>query len=303
MHVVLRERNRISGFFDRVLRRLGQVEPDAPIIAAVHPATHGDFDGAVAEFRHHDFRGRIGQNALVVRHQPGQDFHRAVNIVRIADAHRDIDAPRRVARIVRDRLVPERRIRHVHIKAVGGPHFRREQPHVDDRAGDPARVDVLVGLERPQQQQHQSGSDVLQRALQGQTDGEACRADHRDNAGGLHADPVQHRDQDERQNRVTHEIGEEPAQGSIDLGRSFQAAHRQISRPPGDDPTDDQNRDRGKDVEPENADRLHRLVVCGDNLLTHLAFSSVCRSEIQLRFMCPYGQRSPRRACRSRAAH
>ena len=75
------------------------------------------------------------------------------------------------------------------VRKVGG-----EQAYLLDGAGHRADLDILADTERPQHQQHDAGSDVLQRALQRQADGEADGADGGDDRRRLDAELAEHHD-------------------------------------------------------------------------------------------------------------
>ena len=66
----------------------------------------------------------------------------------------------------------------------------------------------------PQRQQHDAGRDVLQRALQRQSDGQADRADGGDDRRRLDAELAEHHDDDEDQHGIACDLGEEAAQAS-----------------------------------------------------------------------------------------
>ena len=89
-------------------------------------------------------------------------------------------------------------IRHEQEQAVEGLELADEEADLLDLAGharDRRHLDEIAEMERPQPQQHQAGGDIRQRALQGEADGEAGGAEHRQERGGLHAELRQRRDE------------------------------------------------------------------------------------------------------------
>ena len=68
-------------------------------------------------------------------------------------------------------------------------------------------------MEGPEQDQHDAGGEIAERALQGKTDGDAERAQHGHEARGGDAEGGEHGDESEDQRGVARAVGEEERHG------------------------------------------------------------------------------------------
>jgi len=137
----------------------------------------------------------------------------------------------------------------VQIDAVEGAQLRGEQPDLDHGAADAVGVDIVAGAERAQQQQHEPGRHVRQRALQREPDGEADGAEHRDDARRLHAELGEHRDHHEGEDGIANEIGDQWPQRHVDFAVAVEPAPRRGVRPARGEIADDEDRDRADDAD------------------------------------------------------
>ena len=63
-----------------------------------------------------------------------------------------------------------------------------EEADLLDGAGDVGGFDEVADAEWPQPQEHHAGSDIRQRPLEREADGEAGGAERGEHRGGLHAE-------------------------------------------------------------------------------------------------------------------
>ena len=95
--------------------------------------------------------------------------------------------------------------------------------------------------------------------MQGQADRQAGGAEDGDKARRLHAELVEHGDDDENQDDVADKAGEEGAEGRIDLVGSAQHAPHGTLGPAGNHPTEDENEDAADDAHAIGGERVdHR---------------------------------------------
>nr|WP_254073262.1 hypothetical protein [Acidisphaera sp. S103] len=88
--------------------------------------------------------------------------------------------------------------------------------------------------------------------MQRKTDRQGCRADNRNQTGGLDAKLRQHRQQRNGKDKIPRDRAEKAAQHFVDVAGSLQSAPNQIIRAPGDPKADNEN-DNG-------ADHVQRIV-------------------------------------------
>ena len=88
---------------------------------------------------------------------------------------------------------------------------------------------------------------MRQRTLQGKSDRQSDRAEHRDDAGGLDTEFCKDRDQHKSQNGVTHDVGKKGGQGVINAFGLCQSASRLVADPAGNEPANDQDREYADD--------------------------------------------------------
>ncbi|KAG1433165.1 hypothetical protein G6F57_022363 [Rhizopus arrhizus] len=102
--------------------------------------------------------------------------------------------------------------------AVALDEPREEETHFGHRAFRPGtQRDVFTRADGAQDQQHDAGGDVLQRALQRQADCQTGRAQHGDQAGRLHAEARQDCNDREDAYRPDDRAVEHRHDGGIDL--------------------------------------------------------------------------------------
>ena len=142
------------------------------------------------------------------------------------DVDLEIGTPERLARDVDDGAGEDDGIGHRDEQPVIGDQFGVEQADLLHRAGDGADGDPVGHPERPQQQQHHAGRDIGQGALQRQADGQARRAQKRDQRGGLHPELAQHRHQGDRDHAIAGEIDHQRLEGLVDMMRCAGTASR-----------------------------------------------------------------------------
>ena len=241
MDVALRERNAAACGFQILFRFPVQVPEQIPVVAALCPTAHIDVHRTVRQGNDHGHRCRVREHPAVAGHQVHQDLHRLADVVVIGDADHDIHTPRVVAAEVLDRGAPDRCVRHVNADTVAGAELGREQAEFADGAGIAGHLDEVAYLERPQEQQHDSGRDILERTLQRQADGEAGRTDDGDDAGGLHAELGQHRNDRDDQDRVADQAGKQRCQHRIEAFDPVETAAGGGAQPSGDPPADNED--------------------------------------------------------------
>ncbi len=192
---------------------------------------------------------RLAQHAFVLRQQIVQHAKGLIDVVLVVDADDEVEPARRQPRIVLDRGGSQLCVRYRHVNTVEGVQFGGEQADLHHRSGGAPSLDVLADPDRSQEQQQGAGGDVGQRALQGETDGETRRAQHRDDAGGLHAEPGQDSDQHQHDDGVAYEAGDEGPQRGVDALGALERVANVALCPGGRRPADDQQHQRAHYVQ------------------------------------------------------
>ena len=98
----------------------------------------------------------------------------------------------------------------------GRLNLGHEQIQVLDDAALAGDFDFISQPEGAEQQQHDAGGHVAERALEGQADGQGRGADDGDEAGGLDPDQLKDDEEDQHQDGVTREARQEGRQRRVD---------------------------------------------------------------------------------------
>src|SRR5216683_516891 len=153
-----------------------------------------------------------------------------------------------VARHAHD-LAPQLAVGDDDARVVVAVDLRVEQVDHARLAGDAASLDAVADVERPEQDQHDPGSKIAERALQGESDGDAECTQDGDEARSGDAEGRQNRHEGEHQRRISHAVAEEEHHGTVDARRLFAEAHyRRIKKTRGH-PSDDQDDDGAHDAQ------------------------------------------------------
>ena len=188
-------------------------------------------------------RSRDDRGLDVVAHRPGE---------------LELDPLGVVARRHLDDLAPQLAVGEDHPHVIVGVELAVEQVDLAHDADDAAGLDAVADMERPEQHQHDAGGEIAERSLQRQADGDAERAEHRDEAGGGDAEGRQHRAEGEDQDEVADRVRQEERDRAIDaLGAHEHALHAAVqeARYP---PAEQQDDDRADDAQAIRRDQRHQ---------------------------------------------
>src|SRR5690606_10931880 len=158
------------------------VEMHGPVACIHHPHAYRQFDRPLAKCKHADKGFRLGKAALICGEFLVDDGDSLRDVIGIRNAEFHVEAARRVKRKIADRLTPDLAVRHDDLHIIGGGEFRGEKREALYRARDIARVNIVAGAERTEDEQHHPGSDIVKRALKRKANCKARRAQHRNEA-------------------------------------------------------------------------------------------------------------------------
>ena len=267
MHVALGEGDGDALGVEALLDRLVEVEPQGPVVTGGGPAAQVEVDRAVGQLLDQDLGRGLGVDPAVRGHELQERGLCLVDVVAVRDADHHVQAPRLNSRVIEDRAVPDLGVGHLEINAVVGAHVGGEQADLVDGARQALGVDVVAGPEGAQEQQHDAGGDVLQRALERQADRQAAGGEQRDDAGGLDPELGQDRDQHEHQDAISHDAADHRLERIVDPRHPVQHPQHAALRPAGHRPADDQDRQRAEHFEPVVDHQVDRLVQETQDLL------------------------------------
>jgi len=186
-----------------------------------------------------DARIALGPLAQALEH------HDEVDLERRLEQH--VGPPRAVGRVVQDHVAEHLAVGDHHLDVVEGGDLGEQQVQRLDGALAGRGLDDVADAIGAEQQDHHPGRHVRQGALQGETNGQRGRAQHRDDRGRLHAQLLQHRHQADGDHRIADQRGAEAFQGRVGIVpvHAAQAAADDARRPAGDPEGDQQ--DQGGD--------------------------------------------------------
>ena len=142
---------------------------------------------------------------------------RIVNAFFVSDAERHIHTANCMVGMINDLIAPDLAIRNNDLLIVKGLQDSREHVYDRDLPELARHFHKVIYLVWPEDQQHDTGGEVGQCALQRQTDGQAGGAQQGDDGGGLHPEAVQDSNANERQYGVAREAAEKPEQGIVEV--------------------------------------------------------------------------------------
>ena len=161
----------------------------------------------------------IGRTQVHLRHDLLEHGAAGVDVRVVGAAHADVHAADGVVRDVVDGRAEDGAVGHDHAPVVQGLELTGEQLDLLHHAVDARHLHVVADLEGTEDQQHDAGGEVAERALEGQADREAASRDEPGEAGRLDAKDAHAAERDARQDGVAHEVGEEARQRQVELAR------------------------------------------------------------------------------------
>ena len=150
-----------------------------------------------------------------------------------------VHPPRLVGREVLDDVAEDLGVRDEDADVVRRVELGRQDPDLLHLALRVAGLDDVAHREGTEDEEHDARGEVAQRPLERQPDGEAGRAQHGDEGGGLDAEEVEHRQADEDEQPVVDHPGDERDQHGVQA-RALQRAAGRLPAPLGGDPADRQ---------------------------------------------------------------
>jgi hypothetical protein len=124
-----------------------------------------------------------------------------------------------------------------------------KQPEFANDSDAFVAFDLLAAAERSEKDEHDSGRHVGQRALQSQSDRKTGGTQDRDETRRLHTETLQHRDDGEDDDGVTHHrCGQRPKRG-VETRYAAKAAAHPPRCPAGNRPARNENHDCGNEID------------------------------------------------------
>jgi hypothetical protein len=115
--------------------------------------------------------------------------------------------------------------------------------------GEAADLHFLADLERPDDQQHHTRREIGQGSLQSETDREARRADHGDEARRLNTEARQNREYRDDEDQIAGDAGEEGLQHRVELRRAAEDSRDDQIGFTGEPKTDEQDDDAAQGIQ------------------------------------------------------
>src|SRR5690606_21308118 len=188
----LRKREVDAGGVEALLDRLDQGALGIEMIRVAHVAAYAQIDAACRQFVNHDARRRLGMDARVGVHEFQGDGTGEVDIVGVADADHQLDAPHRAGREVDDGIAGDQGVGQGDELVVGAAQLRLEDADRFDLAAHAVDGDYVVDPEGGERDQHDAGGDVGQRILHRKADGKAGGAEYREHRRHRYAEDLHH---------------------------------------------------------------------------------------------------------------
>lgn len=256
MNVALRKGNRNASLVETQLYLFLQIEEQVPIVLDPYPRAKGEIDTAIPHLHETNRRRGILEDSRFRIQNVLQDLLHLANIVAVADARYEVQAARPFSGLIFNHTSSRYGIGDDLGAIVQSDHRRSENSNILDRSLRSPCHDIvahLVGLEDDNQY---ARSEIRERALQGEADGQARRPDHGNEGCGRNPNFPHRRYHDECYQSRMGDRGNKSDQRRLDL-TLLQTAPQPIGQKLGHPVTDNQN----SDCEENSRPKENRLLV------------------------------------------
>lgn len=267
--VALRDRSfrrRIAGFAERIEDHAIGVAIHLPVVLRLSRRAHEQQRAFRRELQHADVRRRHFQHVRYQLDLRLQAVDRIGRVDAVRDLRGQVDAAMRRRAVVRDVVREDLVVADDRHDVVGGDDRRAEQAELLHGARDAARADHVADLERAQHLHEHAGGEMREQAAPSGADREAEAGEQCGERGGLHAEDLQDRENQQDRQQHADDGGQVVGERRVDLAAAAndlaEQAGTDADRPAADEPQDD----RGEEVEAEVEAAGHQELLGGGEI-------------------------------------
>ena len=160
IHVLLRVRNAYAVGVKREFDFFQEVSAYRPVVTAVYPGANVEVNAAIGKLANCDSRRRVGEDAVVLFHDVIHDLLGFSDVIVIAYAKHQVDAPGGFSRVVGNGAAIDLAIGYDDLPVITGFHNGGKYADFLDHAGSAAGFDEVAYLERAEQDDHYARGKV-----------------------------------------------------------------------------------------------------------------------------------------------
>jgi len=236
-------------FIEALFDGSGHIKFQTPIVRRIAPGADGEVDRTIGEFRDHDEEFGIGMDPFVAADHVFDDIADLVDVRLIAHSKYPIDPSGIVMAEVLDGGTPNLTVRDDDMNIVRCRQFGGEKVQHLDSAGNAAGFDEVTDAERAEQNQHEPGRNIAQRALQSQADRQTDGAEDGNEARRLNAKLTEDGNDRDRQDKISRRRCGQCRDHFIDFSAATHHPQDDCFHPFGRNPADNENKDGANNIQ------------------------------------------------------
>ena len=160
MHVLLRVRNAYAVDVKRKFDFFQEVCAYRPVFNAVYPGANVAVNAAIGKLANCDSRSRVGEDAVVLFHDVIHDLLGFGDVIVIAYAEHQVDAPGGSSRVIGNGAAIDLAIGYDDLPVITGFHNGGKDADFLDHATSSTGLDEIAYLERAEQDDHYARGKV-----------------------------------------------------------------------------------------------------------------------------------------------